>query len=200
MKSTRFPSLATTVLAVGMALAGCSWRLGPEFTEIRYSVTGTAQGVVVTAVVDEIGTLQTFSGVALPWSLEYTNETHRTYPPVYLRIEAVGSQRATGASGAPAAGQLVDLGASFAAAGVLVGDYALNRATGAWATVTVVAPTTLNLSADVFPLAGQTYSVCAPTSGSLVGRFYGDGALVESLGLDGWLMAGVVVARNFTAP
>jgi hypothetical protein len=186
-----------------LIIAGCSYQPSPEYGTIRYAVTGTAVNVVITAVMDETGTTQTFSNVALPWVTSYTNVTSEPSPPVYLKVEttATPAPLTTGTADTLLAGHLVDSSADFVVTGIKVGDVARNPAGGAISAVTAVTQTDLTLTAgdDPFPTGTENYEIYMMRSAT--GIAYGDDTELKTLTLESWtVFSGTVIAYNYTAP
>ena len=210
MKKGFFAAAAAVVSFA--VLFGCSFHLQPEYTEIFYHVEGTAANVTITAVMDEHGTLQTFSNVSLPWDGSYENETHELYPPIYLKVEVTAAPAAvlSGTTTSTSAGELIDAGATFQTGGIQVGDIAQVSPGGAFSAITEVTnDTTLVITPgdDFFPI-GTNYdifkmrditSVVTGTDPRL-GR-KADPVNIKNLSIEGWTtMGATVVAKNFTAP
>ncbi len=199
MKSCRWLLL----VSLAALLAGCAWRIDPEYSTVEYRLSGTAVNVSVTAVADESGTLRTFAGAGLPWSLDYDNDEHVMRPPVYLRIDVSPDPPpiASGSATVASAGHLVDGTANFVAAGVRVGDMALNTGSGVYSAVTAVAATDLTLTAgdNPFPLGSEGYQVFRMMS--ITATVTGDGQVIASDTYEAWRsMTATVIAENYTAP
>ncbi len=186
-----------------MSLIGCGYHMTPEFSTVKYQVTGTAKNVTINAVIDEHGTVQTYSNVSLPWGLTYENITQEMFPSIYLKVEVTAAPTAidTGTADTASAGHLVNSTADFVTAGVSAGDVALNPGSGAYSAITIATATDLTLTPgdDPFPLGTENYEIYA--MGSLTGKAYGDDGLLESLNLQSWtIMGATIIARNYTAP
>ena len=181
------------------ALAGCGLlasRIDPEFSVVSYEVTGTASDVAITAVVNELGETRVFSSVTLPWSYEYEILTYEMYPPVYLKVEVpVPAPLATGNATSASANQLVDSGASFTGV-VQVGDVAVETGTPRECIITaVVAPNTLDLTADIFSGGTEPYAIYPMQT--LTGTAYGDGEILETLTLQNYRMGATIIVYNY---
>jgi hypothetical protein len=202
--------LALTTAAI-LLLAGCSWREEPQYSEIKYVVVDNGPGAprpsaTITAVVDEWGNVHTSNVASLKsWSRTYLNDEYEMRPPVYLRVEVTAPTvpLASGTTTGPGSGQLVDAGAGFVAAGVHVGDVALNTGTGDTSVVAAVAATALTLTGadDPFPAGGESYEVYRMVS--ITARAYGDGRKIAETTLGGWgssPLTATVISENYTAP
>jgi hypothetical protein len=205
------PSLALTAAAI-LLLAGCSWREDPQYSEIKYVVVDNGPGAprpsaTITAVVDEWGSLRTSSVASLKsWSRTYLNDELEMRPPVYLRVEITvpTAPLASGTTTAAGVEQLVDGGADFVAAGVHVGDVALNTGTGD-TSVVYADPTTgvltLTPGDSPFPAGGESYEVYRMVS--ITARAFGDGKKLAETTLGGWgssPLTATVISENYTAP
>jgi hypothetical protein len=200
------------ILSLFAVLFGCSFHLQPEYTEIFYSVTGTATNVTITAVMDEHETLQTFPNVSLPWSKSYENETHELYPPIYLKVEVTAAPAAvlSGTTTSTVAEQLIDAAATFQTSGVQVGDIAQVSPGGAFSAIAeVTSETTLKMTTgdDFFPL-GTAYDIfkmrdiSSVVSGTdpRLGRKAAP-VNIKNLSIESWAtMGATVIAKNYTAP
>jgi len=183
--------------------AGCAWRLDPQYTTVEYSVSGNAVNLTIEAVTDEWGTSQTFAVAGLPWSLDYDNDGREMHPPVYLRLEISPDPppALSGSATSALAGHLVDAAADFVAAGVQVGDVALNAGSGAYSAVTAVAATDLTLTAgdNPFPLGSEAYEIFRMMTITAVVR--GDGEVIATDACGAWRsMTATVIAENYTTP
>lgn len=81
------------------------------------------------------------------------------YPADGIKIPTPAAKKASGANTSVVASQLVDSSADFVAKNIEIGDIVYNNTAGAVAVVLAVTATTLTLSANIFLVTPQNYTV-----------------------------------------